>query len=145
MSNLDNSVKKFGYNSYEDYLKSDTWASFKAKYRASSLPQNCLLCNSEFVQLHHISYKRICRETLEDVIPLCGSCHKREHKEKIFYNMLREHLPKEEHKPNKKKKRNYKKIKGMTCKECLKVGFLRCYCKMYKNEQYGKKAIWKNR
>lgn len=88
-SPLDWLVEEFGYSSYEDYIKSATWKTFKEKYKNSGLPQVCAHCDNPRYQLHHITYERICREELDDVIPLCGRCHMAEHgiikKEKIKF------------------------------------------------------------
>jgi hypothetical protein len=80
-SNLDKAVRKFGYKNYGDYLSSGKWGKFKQKYKESGRPQHCIYCNSTKYHLHHVTYENICREKLDDVIPLCSSCHKKEHGE----------------------------------------------------------------
>jgi hypothetical protein len=77
-SNL-NRLKNLGYGSYREYLESDHWRALRARYRASRLPQRCLGCDSPHFQLHHRSYTRLGCELLEDLLPLCGDCHKRVH------------------------------------------------------------------
>lgn len=63
------------YN-YKDYLKTDHWKNIKKRYRKSKLIQNCYICGSQNnLNLHHKSYKRIGKERLNDLIPLCRECH----------------------------------------------------------------------
>jgi len=64
---------------YNDYIKSSAWRAKKRKYRASKLPQNCLVCNSKKVDLHHRTYKRLGNEWLNDLVPLCREHHQEAH------------------------------------------------------------------
>jgi hypothetical protein len=65
--------------SYTEYLNSKHWADVKRRYRESSLPQNCMACDSTKVQYHHRTYQRVGCELLTDIMPLCDACHKRVH------------------------------------------------------------------
>jgi hypothetical protein len=116
LSNLDKSVQCFGYSSYQDYLLSDNWVNFKNSYRESGKPRFCIRCGEANYQLHHLTYERICREHLDDVIPLCGKCHKQEHKQKSF---LKE-APKSR---NKKLKKSH-----FGCRVCSRVFLSRYIC-----------------
>jgi phage terminase large subunit GpA-like protein len=59
---------------YTHYLKSKHWASFKAW--VYSLVHRCAACGSDDrLNIHHISYGRLGREKLEDVVVLCRQCH----------------------------------------------------------------------
>lgn len=60
---------------YMAYINSAKWEAKKQKYRASKLPQTCLVCNSQRVDLHHRTYKRLGAEWLNDLIPLCRTHH----------------------------------------------------------------------
>jgi hypothetical protein len=55
-------------------LKSEHWLDIKRRYRASGLPQACW-CGETKVDLHHVTYKRIGRENLTDLRPLCRKHH----------------------------------------------------------------------
>lgn len=68
-------LQRFGFESYREYLASPLWAAKKARYRASALPQNCVLCDEVEVHLHHITYERVCEEDLSDLRPVCSRCH----------------------------------------------------------------------
>jgi hypothetical protein len=72
-------LKAVGFDSYEEYLRSDHWAEVHKSYRMSGLPQECMACGDYPFQLHHRSYRRLGHEDLSDVIPLCRSCHYRLH------------------------------------------------------------------
>lgn len=104
MSSLDISVRNFGYKDYESYLKSEYWSSFKKRYKEAGKLQSCLVCGNKKYNLHHVTYERICREEIDDVIPLCSECHKKEHskpmKDRINFS----------NKPNPVKKKKKKKL-----------------------------------
>jgi 5-methylcytosine-specific restriction endonuclease McrA len=69
-------LKKLGHNTYYEYLQSDHWKEFRKKYYRSRKRKSCTLCKSRNdIHLHHITYNRLGREQLNDVIPLCGECH----------------------------------------------------------------------
>lgn len=68
-------LRKQGYKSYGDYLRSPHWRKLRAAYRASDLPQTCICGEDEDTQLHHITYERVGDERLSDLVPLCPSCH----------------------------------------------------------------------
>lgn len=63
---------------YRAYLRSAHWRRVKERYRASKLPQACF-CGETRVDLHHKTYKRIGRERLSDLTPLCRAHHDEEH------------------------------------------------------------------
>lgn len=60
---------------YYDYINSPAWQEKKAQYRASKLPQTCLVCGSRKVDIHHKTYKRLGAEYLRDLVPLCRTHH----------------------------------------------------------------------
>lgn len=68
-----------GYDTYAQYTRSPEWATTKARYRASKLPQKCRICGERWVDLHHRSYKRTGAENLHDLIPLCRKHHEALH------------------------------------------------------------------
>jgi hypothetical protein len=71
-------LRRMGMN-YGQYLRSQHWADKKAEYRASSMPQRCMACDAPNYQLHHISYCRLGKELLSDLMPLCDDCHHKVH------------------------------------------------------------------
>jgi hypothetical protein len=60
---------------YHDYINSQEWQGVKARYRASKMPQGCIVCKSNKVDIHHKTYKRFGNEHLKDLIPLCRQHH----------------------------------------------------------------------
>lgn len=60
---------------YRQYLRSDHWRDLKRRYRQAPLPQACVACGDPRYQLHHISYGRLGREPLTDLVPFCDNCH----------------------------------------------------------------------
>lgn len=78
---------------HKDYIESKVWHNFKSKYNKSSYKQNCFSCESKFdLILHHITYERLWKEKLEDVVCLCNKCHNKFHKEypSLINNELKE-------------------------------------------------------
>lgn len=72
-------LQELGYSSYEAYLQSAHWTDLKKRYFASRLPKTCLVCGSSHVQMHHVTYKRIGTEWLNDLVPLCDLHHGQVH------------------------------------------------------------------
>jgi hypothetical protein len=64
---------------YRAYIQSNAWRDVKRRYRASKLPQGCYICGSRPVDLHHKTYKRLGREHLTDLLPLCRTHHDATH------------------------------------------------------------------
>lgn len=64
-----------GYDTYLAYLRSERWAETRARYRRSRMPQTCRICGAATVDLHHRSYRRVGRERLQDLVPLCRDHH----------------------------------------------------------------------
>lgn len=61
---------------YAEYLRSDHWAEVRRRYRKVR-PWKCDRCDSseKSLDLHHRTYKRLGRERLDDLVPLCRTCH----------------------------------------------------------------------
>ncbi len=81
-----------GFGTYEDYLASPLWANFKEKYRKSGLPTYCMACGVEKTSLHHVSYARLGREDVRDVIPLCDPHHAGVHRVCMEKNIQIHHV-----------------------------------------------------
>lgn len=68
-------VRRLGYSSYSEYLRSSHWEDVKRRYRASKLPKKCYICGDTKYELHHRTYKNMGSERLMDFVPLCRKCH----------------------------------------------------------------------
>jgi hypothetical protein len=74
---MDHLADLIGFKSYNDYLLSDHWKSFCASVRSDC----CWCCNRKGgqIQVHHVNYANLGKESEEDVITVCGGCHKAIH------------------------------------------------------------------
>lgn len=63
---------------YARYLLSPEWTAFRTRYRAKH-PMVCASCDGPAVHLHHVDYRRVGRERLTDVVPMCARCHRAAH------------------------------------------------------------------
>ena len=76
---------------YKKYMKSKEWQT-KKKERIA-IDNGCCMCKRPLdkirsVQVHHITYKNLGHEdVLNDLVTLCGSCHKKIHN---YYNRKRD-------------------------------------------------------
>lgn len=68
-----------GFRSYAEYMTSDVWVAFHEFWKTSGCPCYCAVCGKEEYQLHHWTYRRVCNEDLNDVIPLCAEHHQMLH------------------------------------------------------------------
>lgn len=68
--------------SYREYLRSKHWKSFKKRFKESSYYRGkCYICERDKnIQYHHITYIRIGKEYLKDIVELCAPCHKNVHR-----------------------------------------------------------------
>jgi hypothetical protein len=79
---------ELGFSSYADYLRSEHWLEVKAAYRRNpNFPKTCLICQEPLFQLHHRTYRRIGREKLTDLIPLCQVHHLEVHQASTARNI----------------------------------------------------------
>jgi hypothetical protein len=75
-------MKKLKRMPYNEYLKTQHWEL--AKSAALKRDQNkCADCgdsgNEKSIEVHHITYIRRGKESLEDLMTLCKDCHKERH------------------------------------------------------------------
>jgi hypothetical protein len=64
---------------YQEYLKSDEW-KIKAEQCKKLADYKCAKCGSdEKLNAHHLTYKNVGDERMEDLQCLCFSCHNKEH------------------------------------------------------------------
>lgn len=67
---------------YQQYLESDHWNNLRARFWASKMHRGeRWVCGSSRgrLEVHHRSYRRIGKERLNDLIPLCRDCHEKTH------------------------------------------------------------------
>lgn len=58
------------------YLNSEHWKAFRRFYFAKKKPKVCDFCKlKKKLDLHHVTYERIGREKIGDVVAICRSCH----------------------------------------------------------------------
>lgn len=75
-------INKYNYKS--KYLKSETWFQ-KRKGALDRANNKCQLCSSrKNLNVHHNTYENVGDEKEEDLIVLCGECHKKYHSDKIY-------------------------------------------------------------
>lgn len=64
---------------YRRYLRSRSWKKKRMK-RLKKDNFTCQRCGRKTnLQIHHKTYKNIYKEQMEDLVTLCGKCHKKEH------------------------------------------------------------------
>ena len=75
---------------YADYLNSIDWKA-KCTRLIQKRGKRCEVCNSSYrIEVHHLTYKRIFNERLEDLKVLCFQCHRKAHPEKEQYSITDE-------------------------------------------------------
>ena len=69
-------LKKLGFNTYKDYLKSPLWKRIRAKVLTHA-NYTCEICRSKANQVHHSRYHRndLLGKTLKFLHALCEDCH----------------------------------------------------------------------
>jgi hypothetical protein len=65
---------------YQAYMKSDAWREKRVQVirRAKGVCERCK--RWAIVNVHHLSYARLGREPLSDLLGVCSQCHKELHK-----------------------------------------------------------------
>ena len=91
---------------YKKYLESTEWAELRIDLFLER-GFSCEKCNKKFksqkgLEMHHKTYENIFNEEPEDLIILCSSCHRYEHRKPK--NKIKD-LPKLSKKQNKRRKR----------------------------------------
>jgi hypothetical protein len=63
------------WDKYSEYLRSPEWASKRALVfqRANGMCEGCGI--REATQAHHLTYARVGREMLFDLVAICDACH----------------------------------------------------------------------
>lgn len=75
----DKAPKGFVRPKYETYIRSKKWFR-KRKNMLALCGSQCENCgNTKSLQVHHLHYRTLGRESVNDLKLLCDSCHKKEH------------------------------------------------------------------
>lgn len=85
-------LRHHGYGDYDEFLKSDYWASIKKKTKLSKYGDNykkCSHCGSiDDLQLHHINYRWLLhKRELMSLRCLCKKCHSEVHEFANLHNI----------------------------------------------------------
>lgn len=72
-----------GYADYAEYLASEEWAVKRRKVfqRDGNRCQACL--ENDATEVHHLTYDRIFKEPMFDLVSICRQCHETLHRKKI--------------------------------------------------------------
>lgn len=78
---------------YKEYLKSDHWKSLRSK-AFGEWGNNCMFNPNHKgeIEMHHIEYREWYNCTVDDLVPLCQSCHEKVHKDIDLLNSLKKTL-----------------------------------------------------
>lgn len=65
---------------YKDYLKTQHWKSLRERVAKaySYTCNNCGVNVSQGYEIHHLTYKRVGNEKMDDLVCLCRNCHQKE-------------------------------------------------------------------
>jgi len=66
---------------HSEYMQSDWWKAVRQAYIESGRPQECVACGQPRFELHHVTYKRLGHELLDDLLAVCRVCHQEIHDE----------------------------------------------------------------
>lgn len=83
-------------NQNDDYMCSSQWMRKAAEAREYH-GNKCYVCDDPYVHVHHITYRNIGNERMEDLALLCRSHHRRAHKfgPKHYYGKAYSILPRQ--------------------------------------------------
>jgi len=75
----DQGASEWVWMEYDDYLNTDWWKAIRLE-RIRLDDMKCHDCGSSMnLNVHHVSYERLGREDMADLVTLCKACHKRRH------------------------------------------------------------------
>lgn len=77
---LDRLAQALGEKDYRHYLLSKHWENVQCRYRRAWSDCRCIGCDAPRFALHHVTYARMGREKLSDLLPLCSKCHRDVHR-----------------------------------------------------------------
>lgn len=76
-------MPKSWWDIYTEYLSSPEWNAIRNTIQQRD-DNTCVLCGSTFMlHVHHITYKNVGHEDLEDLILVCKECHEEIHRRKL--------------------------------------------------------------
>ena len=58
-----------------EYEESVYWGHTRTRYERSDRPHACVICGAESYELHHLHYRNVGYEDLDDLMPLCEDHH----------------------------------------------------------------------
>jgi len=92
-SNRELGAKRYKKTDYSSYMQSPKWQEIR-EIRLFVDSNKCQSCgNGEQLQVHHITYKRLGNEDIDDLVTVCKQCHKELHdyygKNAVNYPLLR--------------------------------------------------------
>lgn len=66
-----------GYRTYDEYLRSGQWDSVRRQILGAGT--KCRYCGKPATLVHHTlyTYNNLSGKSLEGLVPICGTCHKR--------------------------------------------------------------------
>lgn len=85
-------LRRMGFNSYQDFLKSDVWKKLKEYIFNKKEFKECHICGSiRYLVPHHRRYTNLhnihsLRKMSRDLICLCGDCHTKVHEFNLSSN-----------------------------------------------------------
>lgn len=88
---LDEMVRPLGYQTYDDYLRSEWWSDTRRKFLDSEYVTRlgnsplCSVCGrpgcwSVPLQVHHKTYQNLGNELMTDLLLVCIDCHYKIHR-----------------------------------------------------------------
>lgn len=67
------------HNEYKKYLKSEHWKDKRKEFKGDYI-RVCVICGTnENIHLHHMTYKNVGNENLNELCYLCEECHNNIH------------------------------------------------------------------
>lgn len=77
-------LRRIGLTSYKDYLASERWTSMRKRWYASPQYKGAVCstvdCDTKHgLALHHMTYERLGKEDVADLVLVCADCHKTIH------------------------------------------------------------------
>lgn len=81
--------KKLAELPYRQYLKTKYWAELRKVFR-KTIGNKCEVCNTKSpLNIHHFNYANIGKETFNDIVCLCETCHRHihVHQDQLFHTV----------------------------------------------------------
>lgn len=137
-------LRRMGYFSYDEYLKSDLWEHIRSIVM-EMYSSKCRLCIAKATLVHHLTYaERVLKgEDPTGLIPLCSKCH---YKVEFDSNSIKRdiHQARDRYYELKKKGKGEPAVCPV-CKNKREWGGCQIWCKKFRNPEYvpNKKALRK--